>query len=82
MKHPIDALIDDARELTRRALSVVPAPAAVDWAACPAAVWQSGLLGAGFVAHVGLSTFATCQRLIDHGQSGRMHQGKARRRLS
>ncbi|MBK81008.1 MAG: AAA family ATPase [Gammaproteobacteria bacterium] len=51
MKHPIDALIDDARELTRRALSVVPAPAAVDWAACPAAVWQSGLLGAGFVAH-------------------------------
>lgn len=58
MKHPIDALIDDARELARRALAVVPAPAAVDWAACPAAVWQSGLFGAGFVAHGSLDDIA------------------------
>lgn len=54
MKSPLESLIDDARELTRRALGVLPAPAQVDWAECPAAVWQAGALGAGFVAHDGL----------------------------
>jgi uncharacterized protein len=51
VKSPLDSLIDDARELARRALAVLPAPAPVDWTDCPAAVWQSGSLGAGFVAH-------------------------------
>jgi hypothetical protein len=54
MKSPLDALIDDARELARRALALVPAPACVDWAACAAAVWQPGTLSAGFVAHGGV----------------------------
>lgn len=51
MKDPLEALINDARELARRALALVPAPTAVDWSSCPAAVWQSGALGAGFSAH-------------------------------
>lgn len=51
MKHPLDALIDDARELARRALALVPAQAPADWVNCRAAVWQAGLLGAGFTAH-------------------------------
>ena len=54
MKNPLEALIDDARELARRALAVLPAPASVNWAECPAAVWQSGALGAGFIAHGGV----------------------------
>jgi uncharacterized protein len=51
MKKALTALIDDARELARRALAVVPAPTSVDWAECPAAVWQDGAWGSGFVAH-------------------------------
>ncbi len=51
MKNPIEALIDDARELTRRALAVLPPTLTVDWSECRAAVWQSGRFGAGFVAH-------------------------------
>lgn len=51
MKHPLDALIDDARELARRALALVPAQAPADWVNYRAAVWQAGLLGAGFTAH-------------------------------
>ena len=58
MKSPLEALIDDARELARRALAVLPAPAQVDWAECPAALWQAGTLGAGFVAHGGLDDIA------------------------
>jgi uncharacterized protein len=44
-------LVADARELTRRALAVVPAPMAVDWSCTPAALWRSGVWGGGFVAH-------------------------------
>jgi len=51
MKDPLEALIADARELARRVLAVVPAPTAVDWSNCPAALWQSGTFGAGFAAH-------------------------------
>jgi len=51
MKHPLDALIDEARELTRRVLALVPAPARIDWASCPAAVWHANVFGAGFEAH-------------------------------
>ncbi|MEQ8857592.1 MAG: ATP-binding protein [Pseudomonadales bacterium] len=51
MKNRLDALIDDARELSRRVLGILPAPAAVDWSRCRAAVWRSGPLGAGLVAH-------------------------------
>lgn len=58
MKNALDALIDDARELARRALALVPAPAAVDWEHCPAAVWQAGALGAGFAAHGGVDDIA------------------------
>jgi len=50
MKKSVAALIDDARELARRALAVVPAPVAVDWATCPAAVWRSTPWGSGFAA--------------------------------
>ncbi|MFU8816680.1 MAG: ATP-binding protein [Pseudomonadales bacterium] len=51
MKNPLDALITDARELARRALAVLPAPASVNWAERPVAAWQSGPWGSGFVAH-------------------------------
>lgn len=51
MKNRVEALIDDGRELLRRALHLVPAPSQVDWARCPAAVWQSGPWGTGFSAH-------------------------------
>lgn len=51
MKNPLDALVDDARELARRALAALPAPPTVDWSRCPAAVWQPGPLAAGFIAH-------------------------------
>lgn len=51
MKDPLEALIADARELARRVLALVPAPTAVDWSGCRAAVWQSGPVSAGFTAH-------------------------------
>jgi uncharacterized protein len=54
MKRTLDALTDDARELARRALALLPAPAAVDWAICPAAVWQAGAFGAGLHSHGGV----------------------------
>jgi uncharacterized protein len=50
MKKSVAALIDDARELARRALAVVPVPVAVNWSVCPAAVWQSSRWGSGFAA--------------------------------
>lgn len=51
MKTPLHALIDEARELAARVLALLPAPTRIDWARCPAAVWQSGGIGAGFAAH-------------------------------
>jgi uncharacterized protein len=50
MKKALNGLIDDARELARRALALVPAPGSVDWAECPAAVWQESAWGGGFAA--------------------------------
>jgi hypothetical protein len=54
MKNPLEALIDDARELARRALALVPAPAAMDWAVCRAALWRTDHWRGRFVAHGGL----------------------------
>jgi uncharacterized protein len=54
MKNPLDALTEDARELARRALALLPEAKRVDWADCAAAVWQSGALGTGFEAHGGV----------------------------
>ncbi len=51
MSKTVNALVDDARELARRLLLMLPAPATVDWSRCPAAVWHSGVWGAGFVTH-------------------------------
>jgi uncharacterized protein len=51
MKKPLNDLIEDARELARRALAIVPAPTSVDWAKCPAAVWHASRWGGGFTAH-------------------------------
>ncbi|MFW6093808.1 MAG: ATP-binding protein [Pseudomonadota bacterium] len=58
MKTPLDALIDETRELARRALALVPAPAAVDWDASAAAVWHAGRWGTGFAAHDALDDIA------------------------
>jgi uncharacterized protein len=51
MKKSLNELIDDARELARRALAVVPAPVAVDWALYPAAVWHADRWGNRLTAH-------------------------------
>ncbi|MEZ5558149.1 MAG: ATP-binding protein [Pseudomonadales bacterium] len=58
MSKALDALVEDARELARRALAIVPQAARVDWAGCRAAVWQSGRWGSGFVAHSDLDEIA------------------------
>ncbi len=67
MKTPLDALIDDARELTRRALTLIHPASSVDWAACPAAVWSAGVLADGFAAHGGVDDIGLDDLLqIDH----------------
>ncbi len=67
MKTSLDALIDDARELTRRALTLIHPATAVDWATCAAAVWTSGTLVDGFVAHGAIDDIVLDDLLeIDH----------------
>jgi uncharacterized protein len=72
MKNPLDALIDDARELARRALALVPAQAGADWSNCQAAVWQSGPLGAGFTAHGSLDDIGLADLLWIDDQKARI----------
>lgn len=72
MKKPLETLVDDARELARRALALVPAPAAVDWAACDAAVWHGGPLTAGFTAHDGVDDIALADLLEIDDQKARI----------
>ena len=54
MKKNLELLVEEARELVGRALSIVPRGQRVDWDTSPAAVWQAGTWGAGFVAHAEL----------------------------
>ena len=51
MKKQLEALVSDARELTKRALAIVPRPADMDWQRYPAAVWRQEPWGGAFVAH-------------------------------
>lgn len=74
MKTPLEALTEDVRELARRALAVLPAPSRVDWATCPAAVWHSGVLGAGFAVHGGLDDIGLDDLLGIDDQKARLEQ--------
>ena len=58
MKKNLEHLVEEARELVGRALAIVPRAQRVDWEASPAAVWQAGTWGAGFVAHPELDDIA------------------------
>ncbi len=71
-KERLDALAGDTRELVRRALTWLPAPATVDWSVCPAAVWQGGPLGAGFTGHAGVDDIQLADLLEIDDQKARI----------
>jgi hypothetical protein len=47
----MDSLTADAQELARRLLRLIPGVVELDWAANPAAIWQTDFWGGRFVAH-------------------------------
>jgi uncharacterized protein len=74
MKNPLEALTEEARELVRRALPLLPEAKRVDWAECAAAVWQSGPLGSGFEAHGGVDDITLDDLLGIDDQKQRIEQ--------
>lgn len=58
MKKQSRAFARDLRDLVQRALAIVPAPEAIDWNTCRAAIWQADAWRAGFRAHADLDDIA------------------------
>jgi predicted AAA+ superfamily ATPase len=74
MKSTLESLTEDARELARRALALLPDSGSVRWAECAAAVWVSGPLGAGLRAHGGVDDITLDDLLRIDDQKRRIEQ--------
>jgi len=58
LKKDTRAVLRDVRELVRRALAIVPAPAPIAWDGCRAAIWHADRWQAAFVAHAEIDDIA------------------------
>lgn len=74
MKSTLESLTEDARELARRALALLPDGGSVRWQECPAAIWVSGPLGSGFRAHGGVDDITLDDLLRVDDQKRRIEQ--------